>query len=63
MDVYSSDADLTDEHTSVEYNYIKNPDIAVCPLCSKFITEVKTRKGSVISIKCPRCKEIVEITI
>lgn len=63
MNVYSGNADLTDKNISVEYNYVKNPDIAVCPLCSKFITEVKTRNGSVISIKCPRCKEIVEITI
>lgn len=63
MDVYSSSADLTDKHTSVEYNYVKSPDISVCPLCDKFITKVKIRKGSVISIKCPRCKEVVEITI
>lgn len=43
--------------------HIKRNDIAVCPLCDKYITDVKVRKGSVISIKCPRCKKIVEITI
>lgn len=41
----------------------KREEPVVCPHCSKYLMDAVRRNGSVVSIKCKRCGNVVMIKI